>query len=140
MSKKRVAVVALVSCAFAGSARAQSSERTGAREERGQYLVEAVGMCQDCHSPRDTQGAFVQAQWLGGAPIGFSPLSAMPWAEMAPPIAGLPTMSHQQGVHFLMSGQKPDGSRARPPMPEYRFSRDDAEAVVAYLRSLKPPE
>jgi mono/diheme cytochrome c family protein len=97
-------------------------------------------MCQDCHSPRDEAGAFVRAQWLAGAAVGFSPLAAMPWAEVAPPIAGLPTMSHQQGVRFLMSGERPDGSHPRPPMPEYRFSQEDAEAVVEYLRSLMPPE
>jgi hypothetical protein len=47
-------------------------------------------------------------------------------------------MSHEQGVHFLMTGEKPDGSHPRPPMPEYRLDRDDAEAVVTYLKSLAP--
>ena len=137
---KRLCVLALSLCAFAGLTWAQSPEETGAREERGRYLVERVGMCQDCHTPRDDRGVFVTAQWLAGAVVGFSPLAEMPWAEMAPPIAGLPTMSHEQGVRFLMRGERPDGSHARPPMPEYRLSREDAEAVVAYLQSLVPAE
>ncbi|MCG6926036.1 MAG: hypothetical protein LJF30_12075 [Acidobacteria bacterium] len=111
-----------------------------AREARGRYIAESVGMCQDCHSPRNDEGAFVVSEWLGGAPIGFAPLGAMPWADAAPPIAGLPTMTDDQAVLFLTTGEKPDGSSARPPMPEYRMSREDAQAVVAYLRSLSPAD
>ena len=69
----------------------------------------------------------------------------MPWQgrlyalpEMAPPIAGLPTMTDQQAVTYMMTGEKPDGTESRPPMPEYRLTREDALAVVAYLRSLAP--
>ena len=77
-------------------------------------------------------------QWLAGAPIDFSPSTSMPWADVAPPIAGHPTMSRTEGVRFMMTGQKPDGMEARPPMPEYRLTREDAHAVVAYLGSLAP--
>jgi mono/diheme cytochrome c family protein len=58
------------------------------------------------------------------------------WAPVAPPIAGLPSMTAEQAARFLMHGQRPDGSMARPPMPAYRFNEDDARAVVAYLKSL----
>jgi hypothetical protein len=49
-------------------------------------------------------------------------------------------MDDEQAVHFLMSGEKPNGSHPRLPMPEYCFSREDAEAAVGYLRSLTPAE
>jgi hypothetical protein len=39
---------------------------------------------------------------------------------------------------FFTTGKKPDGSMAAPPMPEYRFNKTDAAAVVAYLKSLGP--
>jgi hypothetical protein len=76
-------------------------------------------------------------EWAG-APIDFTSSLPMPWAEMAPPIAGLPTMTDQQAVRYLMTGDKPDGTQSRPPMPEYRLTREDAMAVVAYLKSLAP--
>src|SRR5438309_109690 len=38
----------------------------------------------------------------------------------------------------LTTGVWPDGQRLRPPMPQFRMSREDAESVVAYLRSLTP--
>lgn len=107
---------------------------------RGRYLVEGVGLCADCHTPRDARGQFVAAHWLRGAPIGFAPAVPMPaWAPVAPPIAGLPSMSAAEAVRFLRHGERPDGTQARPPMPPYRLNAEDAEAMVSYLKSLDGP-
>jgi cytochrome c553 len=105
---------------------------------RGQYVVERVGMCADCHSPRDRSGQFIRSAWLHGAPVGVVPAHPMPeWAEAAPPLAGLPAnYTETELAAFLETGLRPDGSMARPPMPPYRFDRDDARAVVEYLKSL----
>jgi len=134
----RVLGVAMAAALVVGGVPSETDDPAGhgALKVRGRYLVERVGMCQDCHSPRAEDGAFVEEHWLGGAPIGFAPSSPMPWSGMAPPIAGLPTMGHDQAVRFLMTGEKPDGGYSRPPMPEYRLDREDAEAVVVYLKSL----
>lgn len=106
--------------------------------ERGKHLVENVAQCADCHSARLPSGEFDRSKWLQGAPLGFKPLVEMPWNPVAPPIAGLPTMTtDEQAVEFLMSGKRPSGAPVLPPMPPYRLKRDEAEAVVAYLRSLK---
>jgi cytochrome c553 len=105
---------------------------------RGQYIVERVGMCGDCHTPRDSTGQLIAAQALQGFEIGSRPVHPMPWAEFAPPIAGLPAhFAPQQMVTFLQTGKRPDGSTPRPPMPPYRLSREDAESVTAWLRTLK---
>lgn len=104
---------------------------------RGRYLVQNIGLCSDCHSPRNERGEFVTARMLMGSPLGFAPTVPMPaWAPVAPPIAGLPTMTEDQAVAFLRTGVRPDGSRPRPPMPEFRLNEADATAVVAYLKSL----
>jgi len=105
---------------------------------RGRYLVENVTGCADCHAPRNERGEFIKAQWLMGSPLAFAPTVPMPaWAPVAPAIAGLPTMTEAQAIHFLQTGLRPDGSRPRPPMPEFRLNADDARAVVAYLKSLR---
>jgi mono/diheme cytochrome c family protein len=107
---------------------------------RGEYLVTRVGLCADCHSPRDERGEFVAAKQLTGAPIPFAPTVPMPaWATVAPSIAGWPAgWSEEATVQFLMTGQRPSNlPPVRPPMPPFRMSRPDAEAVVAYLRTLK---
>lgn len=103
---------------------------------RGRYLVENIGLCSDCHSPRNERGEFVRERWLQGAPLPFQPLVPMPWAPAAPAIAGLHQMTEQQAMTFLTTGVRPDGSLPRPPMPAFRFAEPDARAVVAYLKSL----
>jgi len=60
----------------------------------------------------------------------------LPVARVAPRIAGLPLFTPQQGIAFFETGLTPAGKRARPPMPQYRFSPGDAVAVVAYLKQL----
>ena len=116
---------------------AQPDDRA-ALVDRGEYLVKAIGLCADCHAPRNERGEFVKAQWLMGAPLPFAPTVPMPaWASVAPAIAGLPTMTEAQAATFLQTGVRPDGTRPRPPMPEFRLSEADARAVAAYLKSLR---
>lgn len=105
---------------------------------QGRHLVENIGLCADCHTPRLPGGEFDRARWLQGAPIEFKPLVAMPWSPVAPPIAGLPGYTDEQAIRFLMTGERPGGAPVLPPMPAYRFTRAEAEAVLAYLRALKP--
>ncbi|MGA2244809.1 MAG: cytochrome c [Verrucomicrobiota bacterium] len=105
---------------------------------RGQYLVEGIGMCGDCHSPRRSDGEFDRSQWLQGELISFKPDHPMPFAAIAPPIAGLPGYATDAAaVRFLETGTNAVGKLAMAPMPQYRFNHEDALAVVAYLHSLK---
>jgi len=123
-------------------AAADSSHTTAAaaaKIARGKYLVDQVGMCGDCHTPRDERGNPIAAKYLQGAPIGFKPMAPVPvWADKAPVIAGLPGWDDAAAIKFLMTGIAYNGLPPRPPMPAYRFNRQDAEAVLAYLRSLAP--
>ena len=104
----------------------------------GEYLVKAIGQCGDCHTPFNEKGEYVQDKWLQGAKLTFAPTVPMPvWADASPNIAGLPGWDHAQAVKFFMTGLAPNGQPARPPMPAYHMNKTDAEAVVAYLESLK---
>ena len=61
----------------------------------------------------------------------------MPFAPVAPQIAGLPTMpTDELAIRFLETGTNAFGKTPQPPMPQYRLDHDDAMAVTAYLRSL----
>jgi mono/diheme cytochrome c family protein len=135
-----VAVFALASLtnrSFVNAARANTEEE---RIERGRYLVHRVGMCVDCHSPRNEKGQFIEEMHLTGAALNFKSDSTAPRMPVAPKIAGLPNgFTAEDTVHFLMTGERPNGRPAPlPPMPAYRLERADAEAVTAYLRSLTP--
>ncbi len=105
---------------------------------RGEYLVKAIGQCGDCHTPFGEKGEPVMDKWLQGAKLTFAPTMPMPvWADTSPPIAGLPGWNEQQALKFFMTGVAPNGQPPRPPMPQYKMNKQDAEAVVAYLKSLK---
>ena len=105
--------------------------------DRGRYIVEQVGMCHDCHTPREPTGQLRMNQSLQGGPIGSTPLRPMPWAEYAPALAGLPgPYTEARMATFLETGQRPDGSFPRPPMPPHRLSAEDARAVAAFLKSM----
>lgn len=105
----------------------------------GKYLVERAVPCRDCHTARDKQGELMLGKSLQGAPIVIKPTVPIPgWAETAPNIAGLPGWTDEQAIKFLMTGIAYNDLPASPPMPPFRFNREDAIAIVAYLRTLKP--
>lgn len=106
---------------------------------RGKYLVESVGLCGHCHTPNDEKGKPIKDQWMKGAAVFLKPAMPVPdWADKAPNIAGLRGWEEADAIKFLMTGIAFNGLPARPPMPQYRFNKEDAMAVVAYLRSGKP--
>ena len=107
---------------------------------RGEYLVTGIGGCNDCHTLMTAQGPDM-AQSLQGATLIFAPTVPMPWAPVAPPLAGGPAgYTDEQFASFLQTGLRPDGSRTLPPMPQFRLNQEDAEAVVAYIKTLPAAE
>ena len=101
---------------------------------RGDYLVNGVVLCGDCHTPRLETGAPDETRKLQG---GMLPPAPPPFASVAPPLAGIPAnYTQEQFTAFLQTGLRPDGSLPRPPMPPYRLNEDDARAVTAYIATL----
>jgi mono/diheme cytochrome c family protein len=95
---------------------------------RGKYIVEDVAMCGNCHTPRLANGELDRSRWLAGASNPYLP--AQPrrtWPINAPRLAGSPPATD---VWI-------DGKPLDDPMPHFHMTRSDAEAVVAYLRSLR---
>lgn len=108
---------------------------------RGKYLVEEVARCQDCHTPKTEKGDFIRSQWMKGATLDFTPAVAMMgWHSKSPDITStsvLFTRWNVEGlVKFLETGKNPRGNKAGPPMPTYTMRHEDADAIVAFLKSL----
>src|SRR5215469_15803735 len=104
---------------------------------RGKYLVEEVAKCPECHTPRDAQGNLDRQAWLQGAPIWVTPVRPIQnWADTVPPLAGLPSLTDAQASNVLERGMGPEGEALRPPMHTYHMAHDDAQAIIAYLRTL----
>jgi mono/diheme cytochrome c family protein len=105
---------------------------------RGKYIVEDVAYCQNCHTPRLPNGQFDRSRWLQGGSLFFLPGHPLAdWPIIAPRIGGNPPASDAQMVTLLMTGLWTDGKPLRQPMPQFRMNKEDAEAVVAYLKSMK---
>src|SRR5579862_5458216 len=104
---------------------------------RGEYLTTSVAMCVQCHSGRDENGTILDsARFHGGAIPVTSPYSSQTWATIAPSLAGLPGFTDEQVIALLTTGNMGDARPSpRRPMPPFRMSRADAEAIVAFLRS-----
>jgi mono/diheme cytochrome c family protein len=104
---------------------------------RGKYLVEGVAGCGYCHTPRDSDGNPDRAKWLAGAPVFYEPARPVPgWANSAPRLAGLPPGSDAELIRLLTTSVSRSGQPPRWPMPRFYMTRTDAEAVVAYLKSV----
>jgi mono/diheme cytochrome c family protein len=115
-------------------AKMTGNDITGGSVERGRYIVENVAMCWRCHTPGGDGGHPDTAQWLMGAPIRAPRAD---WAVQAPRIAGRPPGTDEQVVTLLTTGIARTGQPPRPPMPQFHMQRQDAESVLAYLKSLK---
>ena len=103
---------------------------------RGEYLVNNVALCVQCHSPRDQRGNIIANERLTGGPIPVrGPAWDQEWAYRAPALAGLPGFTDEQIVMLLTEGHAGDRPGPRRPMPPFRMNRADAEAIASYLRS-----
>ncbi|MCO6386026.1 cytochrome c [Aliihoeflea sp. 40Bstr573] len=107
---------------------------SGASEEavRGQYLVEALGHCGECHTPRAVTGGLETDRWLGGRP------NITPAGDIA-------NWSETDIAYYLESGFTPDFDSAGGRMAAVvrnmaRLPAEDREAIAAYLKAVPPVE
>ena len=117
------------------------------RLERGRYLFENLLDCSGCHSDRDFTkfGAPVKP---GGTGVGsvFPDEMGLPGRVVAPnitpdPETGIGKWTDGEILRAIREGVDKDGNALFPFMPYlgYRhLSDEDAEALISYMRSLKP--
>jgi mono/diheme cytochrome c family protein len=107
---------------------------------RGAYLVNGLGHCAECHSPRNFLGGIIAAQRFAGGPN--------PEGEgWVPNITqkGIGDWSAKDIDYFLKSGQTPDGDSAGGSMVRVikntsQLPESDQAAIADYLKSLPPVE
>lgn len=106
---------------------------------RGAYLVEALGHCGECHTPRNFLGGTQRDRRLAGTASG-------PEGKSVPNLtpAKLKKWDDRDLREFLQSGLTPDGDVAAEAMGEVvrnttsQLTPEDLAAMIAYLRSLPP--
>ena len=105
---------------------------------RGAYLVQALGHCGECHTPRNFLGAPKKDRSLAGAKLGEN--------TSAPNLTPTRLKRYDDGElkDILKSGLFPDGDVLGDTMSEVvrnttsKLTPPDLDALVAYLRNLAP--
>lgn len=125
-------------------------EPTDERKARGEYLVENVLSCYDCHSERDSNRfglpALKDKKGIGtpcfDQALGFPGRVCTP--NITPdPKTGIGAWTDGELMRAIREGVGRDGEAifGLMPYPYYRFlSDEDARAIVVYLRSQPPIE
>jgi mono/diheme cytochrome c family protein len=109
--------------------------------ERGNYLVNTILTCGNCHTPREPGGVFDMAKQLSGGPQIFDePTFTVRGSNITPDAeTGIGKWSDADIKRALLEGKRPGGIQLAPIMP-YAFYKvfipADIDAVVAYLRSI----
>ena len=126
-----------------GAPPAVTVRATPERIERGEYLVQHVVGCVDCHSSRDWKyyaGPIIKGtEGQGGERFGEE--LGVPGTLYAPNItpAGIGGWTDGELIRAMTSGVNKSGKPLFPLMPYPNFgqlSQEDIHSVVAYIRSL----
>jgi mono/diheme cytochrome c family protein len=141
MRKFWIAVTASAAV-FVSLSYSQDDKAQDEKVARGKYLVEEVAKCQDCHTPKMDNGSYIKSSWMKGATLNLAP--AVPvagWHAAAPDVTANSALWKRWGdeglITFLSTGKTPRGGAAGAPMPTYTLKREDAEAIVAFLKTLQ---
>ena len=108
---------------------------------RGRYLVEALGHCGECHSPRGRLGGIDRDRHLAGNPNGPDG-DAVP--SLRPGPKGIGDWSVADIELALELGMLPDGDFVGGAMAEVvrnstsKLTPEDRRAIAVYLKSLSP--
>ena len=111
---------------------------SGEELERGRYLVEALGHCGECHTPRNTLGGLDYSRWLHGAPTpdGKGKVPALTPDKL--------DWSALDIASYLATGFTPEYDVAGGHMADVvqnlaHLPKSDLQAITAYLKALPSP-
>jgi mono/diheme cytochrome c family protein len=109
---------------------------------RGRYLATVTG-CSDCHTPGYFMGMPDASKMLAGSDVSFFlPGTGYFYPpNLTPDATGLGAWTPAQIVTAIRTGVRPDGRKLVPIMPWMDFANltdADANAIAAYLKSLRP--
>lgn len=115
-----------------------SADKLDGNARRGRYLVEALGHCGECHTPRGMLGGMDYGNWLAGGP---NPDGEGSIPNITPHADGLAGWSVGDIAYYLESGFTPEfdtagGSMVKVQENFARLPKEDLEAVAAYLKAV----
>jgi len=115
--------------------------------ERGDYLVNTIMACGNCHSPRDANGQMIKEKAFSGGLTFNTPGFVATAPNITPDReTGIGSWSDAEIKRALVEGMRPDhghlaGVALAAIMPANFYKAllpDDLDAIVAYLHTVKP--
>jgi mono/diheme cytochrome c family protein len=126
---------------------ASAADKPETPTERGAYLVNTIMACGNCHTPRDADGKPIAMRALSGGLAFNTPAFTATAPNITPDNeTGIGSWSDAEIKHALVEGSRPNHGRlagvtlaAIMPANFYKaLLPDDLDAIIAYLRSVKP--
>ncbi len=135
----RTGILALAfTAALAGAAQAQSKADL---VKRGDYLVNGILTCGNCHTPKGPAGDIKDKAFSGGLSWDEAPFKVTAPNITQDKDTGIGNYTDAQLKKLMRTGEKPNGVHIAMIMPTgfyHIMSERDLDAVVAYLRTIKP--
>jgi mono/diheme cytochrome c family protein len=133
----RIALLGLtLALALTATANAQS-----ALVKRGDYLVNTILTCGNCHTPKGPNGDIMDKAFSGGLSWDEAPFKVTAPNITQDKETGIGKWSARDIRRLLRKGIKPDGTPIATIMPTGFYeiiTKKDMNAIVAYVRTLKP--
>jgi len=149
-----VVVIAIAACGdnLKGASTTDAPPADGSPEqtpvERGRYIMNTLGACTFCHTPLNPDGSRDMTRLFAGVDCIFDldtdPTNGMGCVSsrnLTPDATGLKNATDEEIKNAFRNGHRTDGKLLSPVMPYWIFHNmtdADADAVVAYLRSIPP--
>ena len=123
-----------LACLLAAIITHPAKAQTPSTIQQGEYLARA-GDCIACHTAREGK------VFAGGLPM-MTPFGTLYTSNITPdPQTGIGTWTSDQFFTTMHNGRFPDGGLLYPAMPFASYTkvtREDSDAIFAYLRSIPP--
>lgn len=109
--------------------------------KRGDYLVNTIMTCGNCHTPPGPKGPIMAKAFSGGLTWDEPPFKVTAPNITQDKETGIGAWSDADIENLLRKGVRPDGTAIASIMPTGFYgiiTERDMKAIVAYLRTLKP--
>ncbi len=143
----RIRLAVAATCGLLLAVVPQTGAFSATQIEHGSYLVNTIMACGNCHSPRDAQGKLIPDKALSGGLKFTPPVFVATASNITPdPETGIGTWTDDEIKRALTEGVRPNhgplaGTPLATAMPANFYKGllpADLDAIVVYLRSVKP--
>jgi mono/diheme cytochrome c family protein len=131
-----VAICIALGVAMTGTANAQSD-----LVKRGDYLVNGILTCGNCHTPKGPTGDIMEKAFSGGLRFDEPPFDVTASNITPDKETGIGTWSDTGIKNAIRHAVRPNGVKLAAIMPSDFYeilTENDLNAIVAYLRTVKP--